>query len=189
MLVAAISFVGCCLSYFDVGCVFCSVSLNFCLPFMWFGWLVGLMVYIAAVRWHSGYLCIYFSFIRFRVCVSVSDVFFSSLFPCSSWWLFFNVEYTTQQTHTRTQHTFDPIYRVCVCYCCLFGVLSFTLSVSAGLAKVEHYDTTIQVESTPVGIATAHLKLHQFNRILFNLCNAVSGKRLGKWWIFCSRKF
>lgn len=152
---------------------------------MWFGWLAV---------WFDGVYCgcamalrcvcvFIFHIFGVRAGVCVCDVFFPLCFHVSLDGCFSVLHaHTTQQTHTV-----DPIYRVCcVCYCCLFYVLSFTLSASAGLAKVEHYDTTIQVESTPVGITKAHLKCTiQSHHSIYAMLYQVNASRNGEF----SRKF
>lgn len=133
---------------------FCFFKL--CLPFMWLaGWLAWW--YILRLCDGTPCVCVFiFHNIRFCVRVPVFDVVFSSLFPYSSWWLFFNAVCTAQHS---TTHFGSNILSCCVVLLLfIFYVLSFTLSISAVLAKVEQNVATIQVESTPVGITIAHLE-------------------------------
>ena len=125
--------------------LFCCFKLY--LPFMWLvGWLDGIYCGCAMALRVSVYLFFIYSFCV-RVCVWCVFFLFVSIFLLM------------------------VVFQCCIhntlwiieCTIVVYYVLSFTLSISAALAKVEHYGTTIQVEITPVGITIAHLQCTQFN--------------------------
>lgn len=105
--------------------------------YLWAAW-----VYHAAVKITSHFLCASCVVISWFLVLRLCDgcvLFISRLFRFSILlMLLFSAVYHFQYTTSAE------------CVVCLF-----TLRISAGLAKVEHYGTTIQVENTPVGISTA----------------------------------
>lgn len=146
--------------------------------------LAAFVVYIAAVRWHSMclYLCTYLFHVRVCMCVCLHvDVGFSLLFvfhiPLALDGCCFSMLYATTHTHTHFRASLY-IYRsgtIVVYLTCACGVLlSLTLWISAALAKVEQFGTTIQVDTNTCRnyYNQAHLSKCTFNHILYDLCSA-----------------